>query len=115
MVSLGAGQGIKDMLVLEQLRASGRAPHYVPLDASQTLLEMVCESARDSGFSCRGVKADLANAQHLAAVNDLNLAAPRLVMVLGNTLGAFDPLYYCARMARLLRTSFDLQLDCKST
>ncbi len=111
VVSLGAGQGIKDMLVLEQLRASGRAPHYVPLDASQALLEMACESARDSGFSCRGVKADLANAQHLAAIHDLNHEAPRLVMVLGNTLGAFDPLDYCVRLARLLRTQDHLLVD----
>ncbi|MGH7449914.1 MAG: L-histidine N(alpha)-methyltransferase, partial [bacterium] len=111
VVSLGAGQGIKDMLVLETLRASGRAPHYVPLDASQALLEMACESARDSGFSCRGVKADLANAQHLAAVNDLNLAAPRLVMMLGNTLGAFDPLEYCERLAHLLRPQDHLLID----
>jgi uncharacterized SAM-dependent methyltransferase len=111
VVSLGAGQGIKDLLVLEQLRASGRAPHYVPLDASQALLEMACELARESGFSCRGVKADLANSQHLAAVNDLNSAAPRLVMILGNTLGAFDPPDYCARLARLLRSQDHLLVD----
>ncbi|MGH7455718.1 MAG: L-histidine N(alpha)-methyltransferase, partial [bacterium] len=91
--------------------ASGRAPHYVPLDASQALLEMACALARDSGFSCRGVKADLANAQHLAAVHDLNPAAPSLVMILGNTLGAFDPPDYCARLARLLRPQDHLLVD----
>jgi uncharacterized SAM-dependent methyltransferase len=111
VISLGAGQGIKDMLVLEELRASGRAPHYVPLDASQALLEMACALARDSGFSCRGVKADLANAQHLAAVNSFNHEAPRLVMILGNTLGAFDPLDYCAQLARLLRPQDHLLVD----
>ncbi len=111
VVSLGAGQGIKDMLVLEHLRASGRTPHYLPLDASQALLEMACELARDAGFSCRGVKADLANAQHLAAVNDLNPEAPRLVMMLGNTLGAFDPLEYCERLAHLLRPQDHLLVD----
>jgi uncharacterized SAM-dependent methyltransferase len=111
VVSLGAGQGIKDMLVLEQLRASGRTPHYVPFDASQALLEMACELAGDSGFSCRGVKADLANARHLAAVNELHPAAPRLVMILGNTLGAFDPPDYCARLARLLRPQDHLLVD----
>jgi uncharacterized SAM-dependent methyltransferase len=111
VLSLGAGQGIKDLLVLEAMRAAGRAPHYVPLDASQVLLEMACELAGDSGFSCRGVKADLANVQHLAAVHDLNPEAPRLVMMLGNTLGAFDPLDYCARLARLLCPQDHLLLD----
>jgi len=111
VISLGAGQGNKDLLVLEQLRASGRTPHYVPLDASQALLEMACALARDSGFSCRGVKADLTNAQHLAAVNEWNQEAPRLVMILGNTLGAFDPLDYCAQLARLLRPQDHLLVD----
>jgi len=111
VVSLGAGQGIKDVHILETLRASGRAPHYVPLDASQALLEMACELARDSDFSCRGVKADLANAQHLAAVHDLNHETPRLIMILGNTLGAFDPLDYGARLARLLRPQDHLLVD----
>jgi len=111
VVSLGAGQGNKDMRVLEKLRASGRTPHYVPLDASQALLEMACASARDSGFSCRGVKADLANAQHLAAINELHHEAPRLIMLLGNTLGAFDPLDYCARLAGLLRPQDHLLVD----
>jgi len=111
VVSLGAGQGNKDMRVLEKLRASGRAPQYVPLDASQALLEMACTSAKNSGFSCRGVKADLANAQHLAAVNALAHEAPRLIMLLGNTLGAFDPLDYCVQLARLLRPQDYLLVD----
>jgi len=111
VVSLGAGQGNKDLLVLEQLRASGRTPHYMPLDASQALLEMACTLARDSGFSCRGVKADLTNALHLAALNDLTPAAPRVIMLLGNTLGAFDPSEYSAQLARLLRPEDHLLVD----
>jgi uncharacterized SAM-dependent methyltransferase len=111
VISLGAGQGNKDLLVLEQLRASGRTPHYVPLDASQMLLEMACQLAKDSGFSCRGIKADLAKAQHLAAINECNQEAPHLLMMLGNTLGAFDPLNYGAQLARLLRPQDHLLID----
>jgi uncharacterized SAM-dependent methyltransferase len=111
VISLGAGQGNKDLLVLEQLRASGRMPHYVPVDASQALLEMACALANDSGFSCRGVKADVTSAQHLAAVNEWNQEAPRLLMILGNTLGAFDPLDYSEQLARLLRPLDHLLID----
>jgi len=111
VISLGAGQGVKDLLVLEQLRAAGRTPHYVPVDASQALLEMACELATKSGFSCRGVKADLANAEHLAQLPHDRSGPPRLVMILGNTLGAFDPIDYGARLARLLRPQDHLLID----
>ena len=111
IVSLGAGQGVKDILVLEQLRAAGRMPYYVPVDASQALLEMACKLAARVGFSCRGVKADLANAEHLAQLNDARDDSPRLIMLLGNTLGAFDPLEYCHHLAQMLRPQDHLLID----
>lgn len=98
VVSLGAGQGDKDLLVLEQIRASGRRPHYVPVDASQSLLEMACDAAGAAGLPCQGVKADMADAGHLAAVGDAS-PGPRLWMMLGNTLGAFDPPAYARARA----------------
>jgi uncharacterized SAM-dependent methyltransferase len=111
VISLGAGQGVKDLLVLEQLRAAGRAPHYVPVDASQALLEMACGLAAALGFSCRGVKADLDNAEHLMKLPRLSNEPPRLMMILGNTLGAFDPIAYSARLSRLLRPQDHLLID----
>lgn len=110
VVSLGAGQGDKDRLVLEEMRASGRRPHYVPVDASQSLLEMACGAATAAGLSCRGVKADIADAGHLAAVGDAS-PGPRLWMMLGNTLGAFDPTEYARALARLLRPEDHLLVD----
>lgn len=110
VVSLGAGQGDKDRLVLEQMRASGRRPHYVPVDASQSLLEMACGAADAAGLPCQGVKADMADAGHLAAVGDAS-PGPRLWMMLGNTLGAFDPPAYARALARLLRPDDHLLID----
>src|SRR5207245_4907741 len=40
VLSLGAGQGDKDVLLLEALRGHGRSVRYVPVDASQGLLEI---------------------------------------------------------------------------
>jgi uncharacterized SAM-dependent methyltransferase len=111
LVSLGAGQGVKDIFVLEHLRASGRTAHYIPVDASQALLEMACEAAQAAGFSCRGLKADLANPEHFVALNNLDQGPPRLVMLLGNTLGAFDPLEFCVELAKLLRPRDHLLVD----
>jgi len=111
VVSLGAGQGVKDLVVLDALRASGRPPHYVPVDASQALLEMAGELAANAGFTCRGVKADLANAAHLVKLSGAHAASPRLIMILGNTLGAFDPASYAVQLAQMLRPQDYLIID----
>lgn len=111
VVSLGAGQGTKDRLILDQLRGLERDPHYLPVDASQSLLEMACRTALDAGVPCVGVKADVADAGHLAAVRDLAPAGPRLVMLLGNTLGAFDPPRMARQLADLLGPDDHLLVD----
>jgi uncharacterized SAM-dependent methyltransferase len=111
VVSLGSGQGVKDVLVLESLRASGREPDYAPVDASQSLLEMACLEASGRGFACRGVKADLADAAHLESLRPAPNDSPRLFMLLGNTLGAFDPLALAKDVASLLRASDRLLID----
>ncbi|MEZ5420608.1 MAG: L-histidine N(alpha)-methyltransferase [Vicinamibacterales bacterium] len=110
-ISLGAGQGTKDLLVLGQLARSGRQPSYLPVDASQSLLEMACASALDAGVSALGVKADMNDPGHLAAIRDLAPAPPRLLMLIGNTLGAFDPLAMARQLARLLRPEDHLLVD----
>lgn len=110
VVSLGAGQGDKDRLVLEQMRASGRRPHYVPVDASQSLLEMACAAAGPAGLDCQGVKADVADAGHLAAIGD-SWPHPRLWLMLGGTLGAFDAPEYARVLVRLLAPDDYLVID----
>lgn len=111
VVSLGAGQGVKDRIVLERLRASGREATYVPVDASQALLELAAGAAQASGVDCRGVKADLSDEQHLGAIVDLCAERPRLFMLLGNTLGAFDADLWARRLAARLRPEDRLLVD----
>ncbi|MGD9904903.1 MAG: L-histidine N(alpha)-methyltransferase [Vicinamibacterales bacterium] len=111
VVSLGAGQGVKDRLVLEALRLAGRAVAYVPVDASQSLLEMGCAAALAAGVAVRGVKADLADGDHLRAIGEAAGAGPRLFMMLGNTLGAFDPPVCARQLAGLLRAGDHLLVD----
>jgi uncharacterized SAM-dependent methyltransferase len=111
VISLGAGQGTKDLLVLEQLRASGRDPHYVPVDASQSLLEMACAAGLEALVPSVGCKADVADPAHLASVCSLTPAAPRLIMMLGGTLGAFDAAAMARQLAELLGPEDHLLVD----
>src|SRR2546426_643692 len=50
VVGLGAGQGDKDLLLLEALRAEGAKVSYQPVDSSQALLEIALESAASKRF-----------------------------------------------------------------
>jgi len=112
LVSLGAGQGDKDLLLLEALRAAGRAVRYSPVDSSQPLLELALDRAASAGFPARGLKADLddpATFACLAATADV----PRLCLALGNTVGALDPPGFLARLAGLLRPQDRLVADAE--
>lgn len=111
VISLGAGQGTKDLLVLDRLRASGRDPRYFPVDASQSLLEMACAAALEAGVPCMGIKADVTAVGHLASLRDLTPEAPRLFMLLGNTLGAFDAERMARQLAHLLGPDDHLLVD----
>ena len=111
VISLGAGQGTKDFLIMEQLRTHGRYPNYRPVDASQGLLEIACQTAQDKNFACRGLKADLNNDAHLTDMQSNQDDKPRLIMMLGNTLGAFDPLKFPGQLDTMMRPKDFLLLD----
>jgi uncharacterized SAM-dependent methyltransferase len=110
-VSLGAGQGDKDVLLLEALRAAGARVTYLPVDTSQALLEIAAGAAQDAGFAVRGVKADFTDAGQLAGLAPAPGGVPRLVLLLGNTLGAFDPLAAAVALRGLLRSEDRLLVD----
>src|SRR5437763_16124134 len=59
VVSLGAGDGSKDRLLLKALIAANREVTYFPVDASQALLELACCSAEDEEIEALGMKADI--------------------------------------------------------
>jgi uncharacterized SAM-dependent methyltransferase len=111
VLSLGAGQGDKDLLLLEALRARGARTAYVPVDTSQALLEMACGGALAAGFPAQGIKADFTNPGHLAELAAEPETPPRLVLMLGNTLGAFDPIAAAGELARLLRPGDAVLVD----
>jgi len=111
LISLGAGQGTKDFLIMEHLQKQGKYLNYRPVDASQGLLEIACQSAKDKNFACRGLKADLNNDSHLTEMQVILDEKPRLIMMLGNTLGAFDPLKFASKLNNIMRPQDFLILD----
>jgi uncharacterized SAM-dependent methyltransferase len=111
VVSLGSGQGDKDLVLLEALRGEGRRVSYLPVDASQALLELAGQGALAAGFPAVGLKADVTRAEHLAALAADPEAPPRLVLMVGNTLGGFDPLAAAAALRGLLRAQDLLLVD----
>ncbi|MGH7568723.1 MAG: L-histidine N(alpha)-methyltransferase [Gemmatimonadales bacterium] len=111
VLSLGAGQGDKDLLLLEALRRHGARVSYAPVDTSMALLEMACAGALGARFPVQGIKADVTRADHLAALAAEPETPPRLVLLLGNTLGAFDPIAAAQQLRRLLRPTDLLLVD----
>ncbi len=114
VLSLGAGQGDKDLLVLQALQRRGNGDagvSYVPVDTSQALLELACRGADEAGIPTRGIKADFTNSAQLRALQPQATTPPRLVMLLGNTLGAFDPLAEALELRNLLRPGDLLVVD----
>lgn len=111
VVSLGSGQGDKDLLLLEAFVAQGTHVRYTPVDASQALVEMACSRALDAGIWSQAVKADITRAEHLEALAADEDAPPRVVLLLGNTLGAFDPMAQARALRALLRPEDLLLVD----
>ena len=111
VLSLGAGQGDKDLLILEALRENGVRVSYVPVDTSQALLEMACGGALGAGIPTQGIKADFTNPVHLQALTADPETPRRLVLLIGNTLGAFDPIAEARELVKLLRPGDALLVD----
>src|SRR6266540_1181418 len=111
VLSLGSGQGDKDLILLEALRARGARVSYVPVDTSQALLEMACGGALAARLPAHGIKADFTKREHLAALAPEPETPPRLVLLVGNTLGAFDPIAEARELAALLRPGDRLLVD----
>jgi uncharacterized SAM-dependent methyltransferase len=111
MLSLGSGQGDKDLIVLQALRERGARVTYLPVDSSQALLEMACRGALDAGITTYGIKADFTIPSQLTALAAEPEAPRRLVCLLGNTLGAFDPIAEALALRGLLREDDLLLVD----
>lgn len=113
VVSLGAGQADKDATILRALRSQGMAPSYRPVDASQALLELACAAAAETVVTCEAVKADLSLPAHLDAIAAMREGRPALWLLLGNTLGAFDPRSLASELRRVVGSRDTLLLDAE--
>jgi hypothetical protein len=112
VISFGAGDGLKDRVVLKALHAAGREVKYFPVDASQTLLETACAGAEDDECEALGLKADISSPVHLLLAADVS-EAPRLFLMVGNTLGGFDPLDQMKHVAGCLHKGDILIVDAR--
>jgi len=110
IISFGAGDGMKDRLLAKSLLAAGREVKYFPVDASQTLLEIACAAAEDDDCEAMGVKADISSPMHVLLAADVS-ESPRLFLMVGNTLGGFDPLDQIRNIAQCVHKGDILIVD----
>jgi uncharacterized SAM-dependent methyltransferase len=101
LCSLGCGEGSKDRIVLRAYAEAGKPLQYLAADFSQALLELALLGADSTARSRRGVKFDVADDAHLRVLSHNGVAT--IYAVLGNTLGAFDPLHFPARLREIMK------------
>jgi uncharacterized SAM-dependent methyltransferase len=115
LCGLGCGEGSKDRVLLEAFASSGKKLDYIAADFSQALLELAANSAEEVAAIVSGCKMDIFDDAHLGAVIGAARAnsfdAPVLFSILGNTLGAFDPKAFPARMRTHLHQQDRLVFD----
>ncbi len=112
VISFGAGDGSKDRVILKALLEAGREVKYFPVDSSQNMLEMACAGAEDIDCEVLGIKADISSPMHLMLAADAS-EAPRLFLMVGNTLGGFDPMDQIRQVAECLHKGDILLVDAQ--
>lgn len=110
IISLGAGDGVKDRALMRAMRDQDCEPEYFPVDASQALLEMACAGAEDEDIETVGIKADISSPPHLIFAADA-APAPRLFMMSGATLAGFDPLMEIRALGQSMTKGDRLLID----
>ena len=110
VISFGAGDGARDLLLLDAFKQAGSECHYFPVDASQALLELACAAADDEDFQTTGIKADISSPVHLVYAADA-AEPPRLFIMSGNTLSSFDPLAEIRYVTQCMRPGDALIVD----
>ncbi|HKA00120.1 MAG TPA: L-histidine N(alpha)-methyltransferase, partial [Candidatus Solibacter sp.] len=110
VISFGAGDGLRDRLLMKALKGAGCEPIYFPVDASQTMLELACGGADDEDIATTGIKADISSPVHLVYAADA-AEPPRLFILSGNTMGSFDPLAEIRYVAQCMKPEDRLIVD----
>ena len=90
LVELGAGASVKARVLLDAMRDAGTLRRYIPLDVSAAVVQAAAETLTGQypGIEVRGVVGDFE--RHLAHVGPAS-DTPRLVALLGGTIGNFPP------------------------
>jgi uncharacterized SAM-dependent methyltransferase len=109
-ISIGAGDGARDRVLMDALKKSGVECLYFPVDASQSMLELACAGAEDEDIETVGIKADISSPVHLVYAADA-AEAPRLLVMSGNTMASFDPLAEIRYIAQCLKPEDRLIID----
>src|SRR2546425_1912793 len=112
VISLGAGDGLQDVLLLKALQSVKLDVDYFPVDASQGLLEMACAAGEDEEVDTLGLKADISSPMHLVLAADAS-ENPKLFLLCGNTLGGFDPLDQVRCLSQCMREGDRLIVDAE--
>jgi L-histidine N-alpha-methyltransferase len=88
LVELGAGAATKTRILLDAMRRQGNLRLYVPFDVSETEVARVAKelAAEYPELMIHGIVADFVT--HLGSIPEGN---PRLVILLGGTIGNFSP------------------------
>ena len=110
VISIGAGEGSRDRLLMDALKNAGCECSYFPVDASQTMLEMACAGADDEDIETVGIKVDISSPVHLVYAADA-AEPPRLFIMSGNTISSFDPLAEIRYIAQFMKPDDRLIID----
>ena len=88
LVELGAGAATKTRILLDAMERQGNLRLYVPFDVSETEVERVARELANEypKLHVHGIVADFVH--HLTSIP---AGDPRLVMLLGSTIGNFSP------------------------
>ena len=91
LVELGSGASDKARLLLDAMQAAGHLSRYIPLDVSESVVDDAARVLIDDypGLRVHGVVGDLE--RHLEHVPAAEPGTPRLVALLGGTIGNFPP------------------------
>ena len=109
-ISFGAGDGVRDRILMDAMKKSGVECLYFPVDASESMLEAACAGAEDEDIDTIGIKADISSPVHLVYAADA-AEPPRLFVLSGNTMASFDPLAEIRYVTQCMKPDDRLIID----
>ena len=91
LVELGSGTATKTRVLLDAMAAAGRLRRYVPFDVDESVVQASAEQLVDEypGLRVHGVIGDFE--RHLDRIPPPVAGEPRIVALLGGTIGNFPP------------------------